>query len=535
MRRLVTFLVIPALLATAVAPAQAFVIGGFDAARGGILSVEFGSLTGNFRAHVAATFPGTTYLSTGTLTDEFLSSIDVLVISAVKGDTTPITLLSAAEQTALVNFVIAGGSALILTDNDFQFEPASDSLVSPFGLDADGAIVGATSATVTASHPVTAGPFGTLTTIDYAVYPGWYPTLGPNAIALARLVPNNQVSLAVINRGTLAPGSGAVVFFADATIDDGNYTGSTVALVDNALAYAASLSPPAPTANAGADQSIHAGQLVTLDGSGSFDDDTPSGELVYAWTLTGKPDGSLATLSGADSLSPTFVADVPGEYVVSLRVTDSDGLSSAPDTVAVSSLNAAPVADAAADQGTFVGENVTLDGSASHDPDLDALAFSWSLAPPGGSAAVLAGETTAFPTFVPDVAGSYTATLTVTDPFGGVATDSVVVSVITAEQFAETHVMNALNEVRALSPDEVTKPGNRRALQKLLTRVIAALRVGDLDEARLKLMQAIERTDGCALQGSPDGSGPGRDWITTCEAQARVYPELTAALDALTP
>lgn len=290
-----------------------------------------------------------------------------------------------------------------------------------------------------------------------------------------------------------------------------------------------------PTAEAGADQSIHAGQLVELDGSGSFDDNTPTEDLLFAWTLTGKPDGSSAELAGAETASPSFVADMAGEYVVSLTVTDTDGLSSAPDTVVVSSLNSAPVADAGPDQGTFVGDAVTLDGSASHDPDGDALEFSWTLAAPAGSAAILAGETTASPTFTPDVPGSYTVTLTVSDSFGGVSTDSVVVSVITAEQFAETQTVSALNLVGALQPSEVTSPGNQKALQRLLSQVIAALQIGDLDEARLKLTQAIERTDGCALRGSPDGNGPGRDWVTDCAAQATLYDDLTAALAALMP
>src|SRR5688572_6751028 len=49
------------------ATAQA-VIGGSNVARGGTMSVEFGSSTGNFRNHVAATFPGAQYASSLALT-----------------------------------------------------------------------------------------------------------------------------------------------------------------------------------------------------------------------------------------------------------------------------------------------------------------------------------------------------------------------------------------------------------------------------------------------------------------------------------
>ena len=291
----------------------------------------------------------------------------------------------------------------------------------------------------------------------------------------------------------------------------------------------------APIANAGADQSIHVGQLVTLDGSGSFDDNTPTDKLVFRWTLTSKPEGSSATLSRADIPRPSFVADLPGGYSATLTVTDADGLSSAPDTVVASSQNAAPVADAGSDRGTFVGDVVTLNGSKSQDPDRDPLQFSWTLATPARSAAVLTAATTEFPSFIPDVPGRYTATLTVKDPFGGVANDSVDVSVITGAEFAENQVVRALNFVGELGSEHVTTRGNQNALQEFLTQVIAALQDGDLDEARKKLTRTIERTDGCALEKIPDGNGHGRDWVTDCAAQAPLYAMLTAALDALTP
>ena len=297
-----------------------------------------------------------------------------------------------------------------------------------------------------------------------------------------------------------------------------------------------SLSPATserPTANAGSDQHMHSGQAIILDGGGSSDDNTATDDLIFEWTLIGKPDGSAATLVNANTMRPQFVADVPGEYVASLIVADSDGLMSDPDTVVVSSLNTTPVADAGADQGVFVGQPVTLDGSASYDSDSDLLEFSWTLSAPDGSVAALSGGMTASPTFTPDVAGSYTATLRVNDPFGEVSVDNVVISAITTGQFAGDQIAAALNLVGALTLGQVTTRGNRQALQNLLTQAIAALRVGDLDEARSKLMQAIERIDGCVLRGSPDGNGSGRDWVIDCAAQASLHQKLTGALVAL--
>lgn len=87
-----------------------------------------------------------------------------------------------------------------------------------------------------------------------------------------------------------------------------------------------------PVANAGPDQAVATADTVTLDGSGSTD--LEGAVLTYAWTFTQKPDGSSAVLSDPTSATPEFVADVAGEYVLTLEV--SDGLlTSQPDSVTI--------------------------------------------------------------------------------------------------------------------------------------------------------------------------------------------------------
>jgi chitinase len=87
-----------------------------------------------------------------------------------------------------------------------------------------------------------------------------------------------------------------------------------------------------PVANAGPDQTVDVDDVVTLTGAGSFD--VNGNPLTYAWTLTTKPEGSTAALTGATTVSPTFTADLAGTYVASLVV--NDGIAnSAPDTVSV--------------------------------------------------------------------------------------------------------------------------------------------------------------------------------------------------------
>jgi hypothetical protein len=87
--------------------------------------------------------------------------------------------------------------------------------------------------------------------------------------------------------------------------------------------------------------------------------------------------------------------------------------------------------------------------------------------------------------------------------------------------------------IGALGSDGVSNQGNQRAILNFLKQAVAALEAGDVQEAVDKLVQAIGRTDGCVLRGSPDGKGPGRDWVLDCNAQGEVYDALVAALEVL--
>lgn len=76
----------------------------------------------------------------------------------------------------------------------------------------------------------------------------------------------------------------------------------------------------APWASAGADGVAAIGEEVALDGTGTTDGNLDP--LTYAWTVTGAPEGSTATLTGADTPTPHLTPDAPGEYEVTLEVSD---------------------------------------------------------------------------------------------------------------------------------------------------------------------------------------------------------------------
>jgi hypothetical protein len=290
-----------------------------------------------------------------------------------------------------------------------------------------------------------------------------------------------------------------------------------------------------PTANAGLDQTLHAGSTVSLDGGGSFDDNTPTHALIYAWSFASTPAGSTVVLSGANTSTPTFVPDRTGTYVVQLIVTDEGARSSAPDSVVVSSTNQAPTANAGTDRVVLVGQVAALSGSG-FDPENDTMTFAWTLtSAPAGSSAEPINPNSATPMFVADVAGTYLAQLVVSDGFSSGAADVVEITAVSAGNFSQMAIQDAADLIAGLTPAGVTTTGNQNALTNGLSQAVQFIQSGNLAQARQKLQAAIERTDGCALRGAADSNGPGRDWITTCVAQMPVYQSLVQALAAITP
>jgi hypothetical protein len=181
-----------------------------------------------------------------------------------------------------------------------------------------------------------------------------------------------------------------------------------------------------PVVNAGSNQSVTSGSVVRLDGSGSSEPDGDS--LTFQWSLVAMPAGSQTSISTPVAVAPTFFADLAGTYVAQLTVLDAHGNNST-STVTVSSQELPPIARAGQGQSVTVGATVQLDGSASSDPDGDAITYSWSiLFKPSGSTASLSSAGIVDPTFVVDVAGTYVVQLTVSDSHGNVSLATVEVT-----------------------------------------------------------------------------------------------------------
>jgi hypothetical protein len=157
-----------------------------------------------------------------------------------------------------------------------------------------------------------------------------------------------------------------------------------------------------PAAMAGENQAVAEAGAVTLDGALSYDLDGDA--LTYSWAQTG---GTPVVLNLADPTRPTFSAPLVGELgeTLTFELTVADWADSSHDSVnvLVENINHDPVSNAGTDLTRDESSLVTLDGSASADPDSDALTYVWLQV--SGPPVLLTGAGTAAPSFTAPAVG----------------------------------------------------------------------------------------------------------------------------------
>ena len=254
-----------------------------------------------------------------------------VTISDVTGGETwqPVTMTAVSGNPAVVNnvTVTTHGDTRILKYNPVAYGTANITVTADDGYPANNLF--SQTFVINVIPLADAGPdFGVMTgapvtlsgslltpnagTIAYS----WVQTAG-TAVTLSN--PN------IRNPSFTAPGSPTILKFA-LTIT-GNGQASVADEVE--VAVSAPTMNSLPVANAGPDQTVTGGSVVTLNGSGSSDNDNDP--LTYAWT---QDSGPAVTLIGANTVYPTFATSRANAMLV-FNLTVSDGHGIATDQVQI--------------------------------------------------------------------------------------------------------------------------------------------------------------------------------------------------------
>lgn len=146
--------------------------------------------------------------------------------------------------------------------------------------------------------------------------------------------------------------------------------------------------------------------------------DPDGDELSYAWSASGNVSGEGSTV--------TWMAPAaPGDYTITVKVTDGRGGEAAAELTIGVAVNHPPHIVSLTSEFEQVKKamSTAIECTAS-DPDEDKLSYAWSAS--GGN---ISGERSAATWVAPDAFGTYTITVTVTDGRGGEATESIHIEV----------------------------------------------------------------------------------------------------------
>jgi len=194
-------------------------------------------------------------------------------------------------------------------------------------------------------------------------------------------------------------------------IQDGSYT-VILTVTDNdgaagTNATTATIADTGPTAEFSASSTTGPEPLTV-----SFSDSSTSYDNVTAWDWDFENDDAI----DSTEQNPTYLYAEEGTYTVTLTIYETDGNSDTltkVEYIIVTSVNQPPLAVLDVPETGTEGIPITVDGSASYDPDGSIISYYWNFGDENSSS-----SSEVKPTHNYALDGSYTVTLTVTDNEG---------------------------------------------------------------------------------------------------------------------
>ncbi len=291
----------------------------------------------------------------------------------------------------------------------------------------------------------------------------------------------------------------------------------------------------APTANAGADQTITL-PVNTANLSGSGND--PDGTIAsYLWTkVSGPAGGAIAN----PALASTGVSGLlQGIYRYELRVTDNSGAIGR-DTMQITvnpAPNVAPTANAGVDINITLPVNTVNFNGTGNDPDGTITTYNWTkISGPIGGGGNITNSNAASTSVTAFIQGVYKFELTVTDNSGATARDTIQVAVFAPNMIPTANA--GLNQSITLPTNTVTLNGSGNDVDGTITAYrwirIAGPTNGTITNTSFAVTNVTGLTAGVylfELQVTDNSGATGRDTAQITVNAANIPPVANAGPD----